>query len=77
MKLINVGSENSINCKRIVAITSPNSSPIKRTVSNAKDTNMIIDMTGGKKTGSVIIMESGHVILSHNKPETIKKRVNE
>lgn len=77
MKLINVGSENSVNIKRIVGITSPSSSPIKRSISNAKDMGMLVDMTGGKRIGAVIIMESGHIILSHNKPETLKKRVNE
>lgn len=77
MKLINAGKDSSVNIKGIVSITSPSSSPIRRAVSEAKDNGMAIDITKGKETKSVIFMESGHVILSIIKPETLRDRVNE
>lgn len=77
MKLINAGLENSIDSEKIVAIANSNSNPSKRTIKNATEMKMLIDLTAGKKTGSVIIMDSGHVVLSIIKPETLKKRCSE
>lgn len=74
MKMINVGLENSIDSEKIVAITNSTSSPSKRTIKNASEMKLLIDLTAGKKTGSMVVMESGHVILSIIKPETLKKR---
>ena len=72
--MINVGLENSIDSEKIVAITNSTSSPSKRTIKNASEMKLLIDLTAGKKTGSMVVMESGHVILSIIKPETLKKR---
>lgn len=77
MKLINVGYENSINCEDIVTVSNSNSQPAKRTIKSAKGVEMLIDLTEGNKTGSMVVMKSGHVILSIHKPETLKKRCNE
>lgn len=77
MKLVNAGLENSIDSEKIVVITNSTSSPSKRTIKNAIEMNLLIDLTAGKKTGSMIIMDSGHVVLSIVKPETLKKRCSD
>ncbi len=64
MELINVGYQNTVNSDRIVAVVNADASPIKRIISTAKDNNMAIDATCGKKTRTVIITDSNHVILS-------------
>ncbi|MBP3495583.1 MAG: DUF370 domain-containing protein [Clostridia bacterium] len=76
MKLINVGFNNMILDERIVAIVSPDSAPAKRIVSEAKESSRIIDCTGGRRTKSVIITDSDHVILSALAPESVSSRLN-
>lgn len=75
-RLINVGFGNVVNSNRIVGIISPDAAPIKRMVQNAKDTGNAIDATCGRKTKSVIVMDSGHLVLSALLPDTIAGRVN-
>ena len=76
MQLINVGFGNIVVASRIVAIVSPESAPIKRIVQEAKENKNIIDATSGRKTRSVIIMDSGHIILSAIQPETVASRLD-
>ncbi len=76
MKLINIGFGNIVSSDRIISIVSPESAPVKRIVQDAKDSKMAIDATYGRRTRSVIIMDSGHVILSAVQPETVASRVN-
>ena len=76
MKLINIGFGNIVSAERIISIVSPESAPIKRIVQEAKDSKMAIDATYGRRTRSVIIMDSGHIILSAVQPETIAGRVD-
>ena len=76
MQLINIGFGNIVTAERIVSIVSPESAPIKRIVQEAKDSKMAIDATYGRRTRSVLIMDSGHIILSAVQPETIAGRVN-
>ena len=76
MKLINIGFGNIVATDRIISIVSPESAPIKRIVQEAKDSKMAIDATYGRRTRSVIIMDSGHVILSAIQPETIAGRAD-
>ena len=64
MKLINIGYGNLIAAQRLVAVVSPDSAPIKRMVSEARDRSMLIDATFGRKTRTVLIMDSDHVVLS-------------
>ena len=64
MKLINIGFGNMVSANRLVAIVSPESAPIKRIIQDAKEKGMLIDATYGRKTASIFIMDSGHVILS-------------
>ncbi|MBO6302424.1 MAG: DUF370 domain-containing protein [Ruminiclostridium sp.] len=72
MKLIDVGYGNRINGDRIVAVVSAESAPAKRLVSAAKDKNMAIDATCGKKTKTVIVMDSGHIVMSAKNSESIE-----
>lgn len=74
MQLINIGFGNIVSADRIISIISPESAPIKRIIQEAKDTKMAIDATYGRRTRSVIVMDSGHVILSAVQPETIANR---
>ncbi len=76
MKLINIGFGNIVSAERIISIVSPESAPIKRLVQEAKDNKTAVDATYGRRTRSVIIMDSGHVILSAVQPETIAGRVD-
>lgn len=74
MQLINIGFGNIVSAERIISIISPESAPIKRMIQESKDSKMAIDATYGRRTRSVIIMDSGHVILSAVQPETIANR---
>ena len=75
MKLINIGFGNMVSAGRIVAIASPESAPIKRLVQDAKEENRVIDVSCGRRTRSVIITDSEHVILSAIQAETITNRL--
>lgn len=75
MQLINIGFGNIVSANRIIAIVSPESAPVKRMVQEAKDDGMAVDATYGRRTRAVIIMDSGHVVLSAVQPETVAGRV--
>ena len=77
MKLINIGFGNMVSANRLVAIVSPESAPIKRTVQEAKDNGRLIDATYGRRTRAVIITDSDHVILSAIQPETVANRMGD
>ncbi len=77
MKLINIGFGNIVSTDRVVAIVSPESAPIKRLVQDARDSGNAIDATCGRKTRAVLIMDSGHIILSAVQPETVAGRLDE
>lgn len=76
MKLINIGFGNMINAQRLVAIVSPDSSPIKRLIQECKERGTLIDATQGRRTRAVIIMDSDHVILTYLQCETVANRFN-
>ena len=75
MQLINIGFGNIVSANRIIAIVSPESAPIKRMVQEAKDSKMAVDATYGRRTRAVLIMDSGHIILSAVQPETVAGRL--
>ena len=64
VKLVNIGYGNLISTQRLIAVVSPDSEPIKRMVSEARERSMLIDATFGRKTKTVLIMDSDHVVLS-------------
>lgn len=75
MKFINVGFNNMVSSDRIIAVVSPDSAPAKRLVQDAKDSGRAIDCTSGRRTRSVIITDSDHVILSAIQAETVSGRL--
>ncbi len=74
MKLINIGFGSLVAAHRILAIVDPDSAPIKRVVQEARDRGMLVDASYGRKTQSVILMDTDHVILSGMSPETLHNR---
>ena len=76
MQLVNIGFGNIIAANKIVAIVSPDSAPIKRMIQEAKDAKTAIDATCGRRTRAVLIMDSGHIILSAVQPETVAARLD-
>ena len=72
--LLNIGCGSTVVSDRVVAIVSPNSAPMKRLKDEAKDEKRLIDATHGRRTRSIIIMDSNHVILSAIQAETISQR---
>lgn len=74
MKLINIGFGNAVNADRVVAVISTDSAPAKRIISQAKEKNMLIDATQGRKTQAILIMDSDHVVSTYLKAETILNR---
>ena len=77
MKLINIGFSSLVAAGRVLAIMDPDSAPIKRVVQEAKERGMLIDASYGRKTRSVILMDTDHVILSALTPEALAARWEE
>jgi len=77
VKLINIGFGNVVSASRVIAVVSPESAPIKRIIQEARDANVLVDATYGRKTRAVIIVDSGHVILSAIQPETVAGRLDD
>ena len=77
MKFVDIGAGNMVLDQRIVALVAPDSAPAKRIVGEAKDNGRIIDCTGGRKTKTVIITDSDHVILSYLSCEALGERLNQ
>ncbi|HBQ85728.1 MAG TPA: hypothetical protein DER33_08955 [Syntrophomonas sp.] len=75
IKLVNIGFGNIVAANRIVAIVSPESAPIKRIIQEAREKGILIDATYGRRTRAVIIVDSGHVVLSAVQPETVANRL--
>ena len=69
MKLINIGFGSVVSAQRVIAVVSPDSAPIKRLGQEARERGMLIDASFGRKTRSVLVMDSDHVILSALPPE--------
>jgi regulator of extracellular matrix RemA (YlzA/DUF370 family) len=74
IKLINIGFGNIVPANRVIAIVSPESAPIKRIITEARDRGQLIDATYGRRTRAVIVADSGHVTLSAIQPETVAHR---
>jgi hypothetical protein len=76
MKLVNIGYGNMISVDRIVTIVSADSAPIKRLIQEARENGRAVDATYGRKTRAVVIMDSGHIILSSLITDTLAARIN-
>lgn len=77
MQLIPIGYGSVVSAERLVAVVSPESAPVRRIVQDARDRGMLIDATYGRKTKSVLVMDSDHVILSAVQPSSIAGRAAE
>ena len=75
-KLINIGFGNRVPAGRMIALVSNDSAPVKRAISDAREKGFLVDATHGRKTRAVLVMDSGHVVLSSIQPETIANRIN-
>lgn len=76
MKLVNIGFGGMVAEERILAVISPDSSPIKRIIQDVRERGQLIDASFGRKTQAVLVMDSGHVILSALTPDAITARVS-
>jgi hypothetical protein len=74
IQLINIGFGNIVAANRVIAIVAPESAPIKRIISDAREKGQLIDATYGRRTRSVIVTDSSHVVLSAIQPETVANR---
>ncbi len=77
MKLVNIGSGNMVSAERIVTILTPESAPIKRIIQDAKEQGILIDATMGRKTKTVIITDSHHIILCYLTYEKLAARISD
>ena len=75
MQLVNIGFCSLISVERLIAVVAPDSAPVKRLVQEARDRGMLIDATFGRKTASVFIMDSDHVVLSALSTEKMAPRL--
>lgn len=76
MRLINLGFGNMVSAERTVAVVSPDSAPIKRLIREAEDRGLLVNATYGRRTRSVVIMDSKHVVLSAIVPEKLAVRID-
>ncbi|MBA7467075.1 hypothetical protein ES707_02271 [subsurface metagenome] len=74
-ELVHIGFGNILAVNRVIAIASPNSAPTKRTIQEARNKGLLIDMTNGRRTKAVIFADSGHIVLAALAPETITGRL--
>ena len=77
MKLVNIGSGNMIAAERVVSILTPESAPIRRIIQDAKEQGVLIDATMGRKTKTVIITDSHHIILCYLSYERLASRISD
>ena len=75
MELIPLGGGNYINASRLVAVVSPDSLPVRRLVQDAKNAGRVIDVSGGKKTRSVLITDSEHIICCAEETCTLQEKL--
>lgn len=77
MKLVGIGFGNLVSAERIISIVSPESAPIKRMIQDVREKGLLIDASFGRSTRSVIVMDSGNVILSALQPEALAVRIDD
>jgi len=75
-ELIHVGFGNVLAVNRVIAIVAPNSAPTKRLIQEGKTKGLTVDMTSGRRTKAVLVMDDGHIVLAAITPETITNRVS-
>jgi regulator of extracellular matrix RemA (YlzA/DUF370 family) len=76
MQLVNIGFGNLLNAQRILAVLHPDSQPVKRLAQEAKAAGSLVDASHGRRTRAVVVLDSGHTVLSYLQPETIANRLH-
>ena len=74
-RLINIGFGSMVSAARVLAVISPDSAPVKRIITDSRERGVLIDATYGRRTRAVLVMDTGHVILSAAQPETVAGRM--
>lgn len=74
-RLVNIGFGNAVKISRILAVVNPGSSPIRKLKDDARREKKLLDVTEGRRTRSIIVLDSGHLVLSSVQPETINQRL--
>lgn len=74
-RLVNIGFGNAVKVGRILAVVNPGSSPIRKLKEEARLEKKLIDVTEGRRTRAIILLDSGHLVLSSVQPETINQRL--
>lgn len=77
MRLINIGFGNMVSAEHLISVIGSDSAPVKRMIQESRELGKLIDATYGRKTRAVLIMDSGHVVLSALQPETVSARIVE
>lgn len=77
MKLVNIGFGNLVAAERIIAMICPESAPVKRMIQDVRDKGLLVDASFGRSTRSVLVMDSGNIILSALAPEVLAQRMSE
>ena len=77
IRLINIGFGNFVSAQRLISIVSPDAAPVKRIVQDARENKTLVDASCGRRTRAVLIMDSGHVVLSALQPETVAHRLSD
>ena len=72
--LVNIGFGNFVNAQKVAAVVNPDAAPIKRLVQNAREKQLVVDATQGRRTKSVLVMETGQIVLSAMQPDTVARR---
>lgn len=75
IRLVNIGFGNAVKISRILAVVNPGSSPIRKLKEEARIEKKLIDVTEGRRTRAIIVLDSGHLVLSSVQPETINQRL--
>ncbi len=75
-RFINIGFGNVVSTDKVIAVVSPDAAPVKRMIQTSKEQHQCIDATQGRKTRTVLVMDSGHIVLSALVQDTILKRLN-
>ncbi len=73
-QLVNIGFGNVVNFDKVISVINPDSAPAKRLIQNAKEESRVIDGTQGRRTKSIIILETDHIVLSALQPDTLAGR---
>ncbi len=76
MRLVDIGFGSMISAERLVALIGPDSAPVKRMVQEAREAGSLIDATYGRRTRSILVMDSGHIVLSALESEDVAERMD-